>query len=398
MNKPFQKISENTKIEDGYYYPKYSAKRIAIAEEEFIEVINQTQLGIKNLINEHILIKKFQNNSNKISKITSQTNLLNREYVEKTYLLFYHWYERRYKKNIINSNILYSLNSTSITSLYDKFGKDDLGSNIFEKLEKHLRSKRFPNFTVYYEYFYDFFPLIENFTYEEIKQKEFLLYLLELFPKICAINYKDEKCLWRLTDVELEKLGDSGHNMAIGDRHKSHNAITYNTHNLPCFYPSALGEKNYEEYKIGSETHTPFFKIVKFKLRNIENEYREDRSLPKIGEGWISETLLYYKIKTAIKDYDVVQHGRPTWLGAQHFDIYLPTLNIAIEYQGIQHEKPIEHFGGESSFKKNKERDERKRKLCFDNNCILLYVFPNENFDEFTIKLEKTIHDLINKI
>ena len=33
------------------------------------------------------------------------------------------------------------------------------------------------------------------------------------------------------------------------------------------------------------------------------------------------------------------------------FDFYLPRFNLLIEFQGKQHEKPIEYFGGEEQFK-----------------------------------------------
>lgn len=85
--------------------------------------------------------------------------------------------------------------------------------------------------------------------------------------------------------------------------------------------------------------------ITKF-FRVAEDNYRESIGIPKIGEGWISETDLYYKIKEEFPDYEVAQHARPKWLGLQHLDIFFPNDNVAIEYQGLQHYRPIEIFGG----------------------------------------------------
>jgi len=107
-----------------------------------------------------------------------------------------------------------------------------------------------------------------------------------------------------------------------------------------------------------------------------ENGLRELFGLPKIGEGWISETNLYYEIKSHLTDELVIQHARPKWLGKQHLDIYIPKYNIGIEYQGDQHFYPIEYFGGEASFLKSQERDNRKREICEQNSCLLLYVNP----------------------
>lgn len=57
--------------------------------------------------------------------------------------------------------------------------------------------------------------------------------------------------------------------------------------------------------------------------------------MPKVGEGWISETELFYKISDYFKEDEVVHHASPKWLGRQHLDIYFPKLNIGIEYQGL---------------------------------------------------------------
>lgn len=118
---------------------------------------------------------------------------------------------------------------------------------------------------------------------------------------------------------------------------------------------------------------------LKLILREAENKYREEIGMPRIGEGWIRETELYYKIKERFKEYEVIHHGKPTWLGKQHLDIYIPEFNIGIEYQGAQHYKPIDYFGGEEAFRKNQERDRRKRVLCETNDCYLIIV--NEKYD-----------------
>ena len=81
--------------------------------------------------------------------------------------------------------------------------------------------------------------------------------------------------------------------------------------------------------------------------REAENTVREEGGLPKVGEGWIAETQLYHEITSALPDMQVLHHARPEWLRNQHLDIYIPELYTAIEYQGIQHQLAVEHFGGE---------------------------------------------------
>lgn len=126
-------------------------------------------------------------------------------------------------------------------------------------------------------------------------------------------------------------------------------------------------------------------------LIEAEDAYRESIGVPKIGEGWISETALYYKVKEHYKDHKVVQHGKTKWLGKQHFDIYFPDENIAIEYQGIQHYQPVDFFGGEEGFANNQERDERKRALCKKHSCKLIYVNEGYNFDDVIISIDDAL-------
>ena len=71
------------------------------------------------------------------------------------------------------------------------------------------------------------------------------------------------------------------------------------------------------------------------------------------------------------------------------FDIFLPSFNMAIEYQGKQHYFPISYFGGEENFKKQQDRDNRKRQFCKENNIILLeipYTLKKEEIEEVLSK------------
>jgi hypothetical protein len=102
-------------------------------------------------------------------------------------------------------------------------------------------------------------------------------------------------------------------------------------------------------------------------MKDAENTYREERNIPRIGEGWVAETALYYDVCEALVGEKVIQHGRPQWLGRQHLDVYIPARRVALEYQGEQHDRPVAFFGGEEAFKKNVERDRRKMSKCRQN-------------------------------
>lgn len=56
------------------------------------------------------------------------------------------------------------------------------------------------------------------------------------------------------------------------------------------------------------------------------------------------------------------------------FDIFIPSLNILIEYQGKQHYNPVNFFGGEEQFLKQKQNDLMKKEFCFNNNLKLITI------------------------
>ncbi len=125
--------------------------------------------------------------------------------------------------------------------------------------------------------------------------------------------------------------------------------------------------------------------------REAENQIRVQRCLPKIGEGWISETNLFYEIKIVFPKYLVVHHGKTKWLGYQHFDIYFPEINVAIEYQGRQHTEIVEYFGGDEGYNQRLKNDSLKKEKCKTNNCILIEVFPDYNFENVKSEIENAI-------
>lgn len=85
---------------------------------------------------------------------------------------------------------------------------------------------------------------------------------------------------------------------------------------------------------------------------------------------WKSEFALYLLTRKYFPDAEYQK--RFNWLGAQSLDIFIPSLNTGIEYQGRQHYEPVEYFGGEEKFKEGQERDNRKKVLCKENGINLL--------------------------
>jgi len=141
-------------------------------------------------------------------------------------------------------------------------------------------------------------------------------------------------------------------------------------HPIPCHVPYALKEQ------------------VGDLIRHCENRLREMRDLPRVGEGWISEAELFQKLRESFPEEQIIRHARPDWLAPQHLDIYLPVRKVGIEYQGKQHYEPVEYFGGAAAHEELKKRDERKRKLCEEHGCKLIYVSEGYQLENVKASLE----------
>jgi hypothetical protein len=140
-----------------------------------------------------------------------------------------------------------------------------------------------------------------------------------------------------------------------------------------CFYASSADE------------------AVKQLAKLAENEAREIIGVPKVGEGWISETALFRALENHFRQTTAIQHGQPAWLGRQHFDIWFPDWNIAVEFHGEQHFQAVDFFGGAEAFAKNVERDLRKAALARRHGVKLLVVTKEDDTSAVVCQIEKII-------
>ena len=100
-----------------------------------------------------------------------------------------------------------------------------------------------------------------------------------------------------------------------------------------------------------------------------------------IKPKWKHELSLFHAVR---KQYpDTLYQYRDEWLGRQSLDLYIPSLQTAIEYQGVQHYLPIGFFGGEEALEQRRELDRQKKRLCEDNNVRLIeWPYTVEPTDE----------------
>lgn len=64
------------------------------------------------------------------------------------------------------------------------------------------------------------------------------------------------------------------------------------------------------------------------------------------------------------------------------FDFYLCDSNVCIEYDGEQHYKSVEYFGGEEAFALRQKHDKIKTDYCERNGIKLIRIAYNENVKE----------------
>lgn len=74
-------------------------------------------------------------------------------------------------------------------------------------------------------------------------------------------------------------------------------------------------------------------------------------------------------------------------LGRLRFDFFLPEYNTLIEYDGIQHFKPIDFFGGESQLEYVQSNDSKKNQFCTDNNIRLVRIRYDEPIDSKVLEI-----------
>jgi len=155
-------------------------------------------------------------------------------------------------------------------------------------------------------------------------------------------------------------------------------------------YASVLNERKSNK-RSGRYAYEGLLNQCSIMVEQAENAFRIDNGLKKRGEEWVSETILYYKVKELYTSYTVIQHAKLSWLGSQHLDIYIKELNIGLEYQGAQHYVPVEFFGGKEALIRTKERDERKKQKCKKNNCELIIVNEDYDFSNITVIIDTII-------
>lgn len=109
------------------------------------------------------------------------------------------------------------------------------------------------------------------------------------------------------------------------------------------------------------------------------------------------QTKLYNNLLEIFPDKEIIFEATKKiipWIKSQRIDIYFPDINLAIEYDGKQHFKPIDLFGGQKGFEYTVNQDKIKEKKCEENNCKLFRLRYNYTQSDF-LDLVTNIQNII---
>lgn len=147
---------------------------------------------------------------------------------------------------------------------------------------------------------------------------------------------------------------------------------------LISIFPACLFSIFSPEKAYTKAIHPEFDKRYYYHSLNNESFYGDKyysilSTITKAGRKdikWKNEILVYALVKCYYPDA-IFQYSAK-WLGRQTLDIYIPSINLGIEYQGEQHYQAIERFGGVEGLEFRRKMDSIKRRKCLQNRVILI--------------------------
>lgn len=106
----------------------------------------------------------------------------------------------------------------------------------------------------------------------------------------------------------------------------------------------------------------------------------------KLIEDILDSLEVPYDIQKSFSDCGSVHQWLP-------FDFYVESLNLLIEYDGIQHFKPVKYYGGDYKLKDQRRRDAIKDKYAKEHGISLLRIPYSLSFNHVTSSLKTYIKE-----
>lgn len=161
-------------------------------------------------------------------------------------------------------------------------------------------------------------------------------------------------------------------------------------------YWSDKNEKTIYEHNYGTDQY------LWWKCENGKHDDYLQKSSNKVFKGYRCPKCNYSRGEKTVGD--ILSHNgieyftehmfsnlRSVNNGVLRFDFYIPSLNICIEYDGIQHFEPVDFFGGEKAYKLQMMNDELKGKYCMNNNIELIRIPYSLSDEDIRVAIEGCI-------
>jgi len=125
-----------------------------------------------------------------------------------------------------------------------------------------------------------------------------------------------------------------------------------------------------------------FYHVLKNIAANTRTALRAAVGKLADESKWKKEARMLQMLRSAVHPLHVEAQATFPWLGQFRFDAYVPKLKLAVEYQGAQHFRAIEVFGGEDGLRRTQERDEAKARLALSNGVRVEYVRYDDDLEQ----------------
>lgn len=194
------------------------------------------------------------------------------------------------------------------------------------------------------------------------------------------------------TEAEVSKYLEIKHMNTIEADYQSVEEAIYNWRLVNVYKnidPSYNPNKE-QDYYITKELKKKHNRILADKRSQIYSKLVKNGDAPT---RWGSETRLFKLVSKTYKDAIFQYHSE--FLGLQSYDIFIPSIKVAIEYQGKQHYEPIDFFGGENAFKNRIKLDKKKKEISKNNGITLIGWKYNEPISNLNLEEKLKKHNVI---
>src|SRR5699024_7144013 len=117
-------------------------------------------------------------------------------------------------------------------------------------------------------------------------------------------------------------------------------------------------------------------------IRGNRCPYCKQSKGERLVRGILDKHKIQYEIEKVYDNLKVRKQSLP-------YDFYIPSYNLLIEYDGVQHFKPVQYFGGLKKLKSQKRRDNLKNLYAKENGINLLripYTYKDKEVEEAILR------------